>query len=234
MSPFQPVEKVPASEQVASALRDSILGGEIPAGEKLPPERKLAGRFQVTRTTLREALKKLEQLRLVAIRQGQGATVRDFRDASLDLLGYLLRPGSRFDADILSNILEARVSLGAEVTRLAALRRDDDDLRMLREQLEAMEGAKTPEDLQVLDFEFFRLLAAASRNMIYILIMNTLRTVHQANLSLFRGLSADLNIKAQRRILAAVELGDAKTAAAAARTYLEKGLALSPEPDPVP
>ena len=64
-------------EDVAEQLRDAILDGRFAAGRKLPPERELAQEFGVNRTSVREALKVLEGLGLVTVRQGDGATDRD-------------------------------------------------------------------------------------------------------------------------------------------------------------
>ena len=65
-----PVEKIKAPEQIAEMLLKYILQGGVSPGEKLPAERTLATQLNVTRATLREALKKLEQLKLIVIHQG--------------------------------------------------------------------------------------------------------------------------------------------------------------------
>ena len=63
-------------ESIAAQLRNDILDGTYKAGERLPAERDLASRLGVNRGSVREALKKLEQMGLVVIRRGDGATVR--------------------------------------------------------------------------------------------------------------------------------------------------------------
>ncbi|MBW1881260.1 MAG: FadR family transcriptional regulator, partial [Deltaproteobacteria bacterium] len=70
--PFTPIENVRTSERVADAIRRTILSGRFRPGEVLPPERTLAARFDVTRNTVREALRVLEHARLVSIRHGSG------------------------------------------------------------------------------------------------------------------------------------------------------------------
>ena len=87
-------------EEVAEQLRDAILDGRFAAGAKLPPERELAAEFQVNRTSVREAIKVLEGLGLVSVRQGDGATVRPLVDASLDVLGPMIFHGGRVDATL--------------------------------------------------------------------------------------------------------------------------------------
>src|SRR5258708_19613018 len=67
------------SETIYRALRRRILRGEFSAGDRLPGERELSESYDTTRNTLREAIRKLEQARLVTVRHGQGVTVADFR-----------------------------------------------------------------------------------------------------------------------------------------------------------
>src|SRR5438477_11463627 len=72
-------------------LRRKILCGELKAGERLSGERELASSYNTNRNTLREAVRKLEQARLVTVRHGQGVTVADFRKSgTLDLLSPFL------------------------------------------------------------------------------------------------------------------------------------------------
>jgi len=73
-------------ESIAARLRNDILGGTYKAGERLPAERDLASRLGVNRGSVREALKKLEQMGLVLIRRGDRATVRQRREQLLAAL----------------------------------------------------------------------------------------------------------------------------------------------------
>ncbi|MGC4068992.1 MAG: winged helix-turn-helix domain-containing protein, partial [Polyangiaceae bacterium] len=61
-------------------LRRQILKGELLPGERLPGERELAQKYDTNRNTLREAVRRLEQLHLVTVRHGQGVTVADFKN----------------------------------------------------------------------------------------------------------------------------------------------------------
>ena len=70
--PFRPPPRRRLHEEVAEQLRDAILDGRFAAGAKLPPERELAAEFRVNRTSVREAIKVLEGLGLVQVRQGDG------------------------------------------------------------------------------------------------------------------------------------------------------------------
>ncbi|MDF1661465.1 MAG: GntR family transcriptional regulator [Planctomycetota bacterium] len=88
IEPIAPRET--AAEACEKALRAAILRGEIPAGERLPPERHLSERFGVTRITIRGALARLSASGLLQTRQGSGHIVRDFRQhGGPDLLSGL-------------------------------------------------------------------------------------------------------------------------------------------------
>src|SRR5688572_10569909 len=88
-------DKPQATNNIAAGifldLRRQILRGQLSAGERLPGERELASKYDTNRNTLREAVRKLEQARLVTVRHGQGVTVADFRKTgTMELLPPLL------------------------------------------------------------------------------------------------------------------------------------------------
>jgi len=221
-----PVEKMKAPEQIAEMLLKFILSGGVNPGEKLPPERALATQLNVTRTTLREALKKLEQLKLIVIHQGKGIIVEDFHKASIDLIFSMLVINDEIDLKLLENILEARELFGTDVARCAARRADKKDIEQMKILMEKLVQTTDPGKLQQMDFEFFRQLALASKNMVYILLMNTIKTIHDKHLNVFLPLSTNLDTTLQQEILQAVIDGDEEKAAQGAQTFLKAGLEL--------
>src|SRR5213083_1201569 len=104
--PFRAPARRRLHEDVAEQLRDAILDGRFRAGTKLPPERELAAEFRVNRTSVREAIKVLEGLGLVTVRQGDGATVRPLEDASLELLGPMIFHGGRVELELVGQMGE--------------------------------------------------------------------------------------------------------------------------------
>lgn len=221
-----PVEKMKAPEQIAEMLLKYILQGGVRAGDKLPPERTLAEQLNVTRATLREALKKLEQLKLIVIHQGKGIIVEDFHKASIDLIFSLLVIDGEIDLKILENILEARELFGTDVAKMAARRADKNDIEQMKILMEELVQTTDPGKLQQMDFEFFRLLAQASKNIVYTLLMNTIKSIHDKHLNLFLPLSTNLDTTLQREILQAVINGDEEKAAQSAQTFLKAGIEL--------
>jgi GntR family transcriptional repressor for pyruvate dehydrogenase complex len=130
--PFRPPARRLIHQDVAEQLRDAILDGRFAAGEKLPPERELADEFQVNRTSVREAIKVLEGLGLVKVRQGDGATVQPLVDASFDVLPPMIFHGGRLDATLLADLGEVMIPLLVEMGRLAIERHTAEQIEALR------------------------------------------------------------------------------------------------------
>jgi GntR family transcriptional repressor for pyruvate dehydrogenase complex len=117
-------------------LRRQILRGELAPGERLPGERELAAKYGTNRNTLREAVRKLEQSRLVTVRHGQGVTVADFRKTgTMELLSPFLETAPELAevAHILEDILPARLLVIEYASRLAVRRADNNDIERLRD-----------------------------------------------------------------------------------------------------
>src|SRR5215831_19324680 len=131
--PFHPPPRRRLHEAVAEQLRDAILDGRFAAGRKLPPERELAAEFRVNRTSVREAIKVLEGLGLVSVRQGDGVTVRPLVEASLDLLGPMIFHGGRVDTALMAELGEVLRPLLLELARAAIARRRPEHLREMRQ-----------------------------------------------------------------------------------------------------
>lgn len=107
---LQPVTRRSVPEEVFEQIATDVLTGEMPPGEALPSERRLAELLGVSRPAVREALKRLSAAGLVEVRQGDVTTVRDFRrHAGLDLLPRLLFRNGELDISVVRSILEARL-----------------------------------------------------------------------------------------------------------------------------
>jgi len=168
-----------ASDQVFSALLEALLSGRYAPGEKLPTQRALAAEAEVTMGTLREALQRLEQMGLIEVRHGDAMRVRDWRrHGGLDVIAHLALASGGLDAGVLGDVFEARGLMLRELAALAADRRSADQAARLRELAAAISSAPDHHAAQRLDFAFFSELAEAAGNLVFVLIMNSIRSVY--------------------------------------------------------
>jgi GntR family transcriptional regulator, transcriptional repressor for pyruvate dehydrogenase complex len=156
-------------EQVVDVLLRRMVRGQYPVGSKLPTERAMAAEFGVNRNTVREALRYLENLELIAIRQGDGARVRDYRESgNLQTAKALLKVDDTMQQEILSAVLEVRRMVCPEIAYVAALRRSETHLvELQRLAFDAPELSIMERDKQV-----HRRIGQASGNLIYVLNTN--------------------------------------------------------------
>lgn len=151
--------------QVVRAVGQRIVRGDLHPGEGLDVEA-LESEFGVSRTVVREALRVLAAKGLVDARPRRGTYVRDRQDWSLldpDLLHW--RYEGRMDERFLDDLAEVRAIVEPAGARLAALRRDPDDLAALADAMEGMRRAGE-DDSQVIasDMIFHRTLLGSSHN----------------------------------------------------------------------
>lgn len=165
------------ADQVAEKLRLEILSGRYAPGDKLRPELELAKRFEVNRFTVREAMNKLEQMRLIKRHPGTGTVVLDYNEhASIDVLGDLVvGPDGRVNPFVVSHLLEAARVLSVEVSALAAERRNESDIRKLCAVVSDMRVEKRVSKILALDYDFHWALAGAAGNMVPRLVLNSVR-----------------------------------------------------------
>src|SRR3989337_2355685 len=74
---IEPVKSTRIYEEIVRQVKQMIAEGRLKSGDQLPPERDLAEKFMVSRTSVREALRALQSRGLIEIRAGEGAFVRD-------------------------------------------------------------------------------------------------------------------------------------------------------------
>lgn len=157
-----PIERVSVAEQVACSLLDLIRTGSVRAGQQLPTERELAATLQVSRPSVREAVRGLQILGVVKTRQGGGLFVSSLKTteilAPLQMLISLTE--ENFEA-----LHEARVLVEGALGRLLAAKVDEATIARLRKLVEIQRGlTDNPVAFRVCDMEFHRRLGAASGN----------------------------------------------------------------------
>ena len=176
---FEKAKQVRVFQDVVDQIQDAILEGRILVGEKLPSERELKETFNISRGTLREALRVLEQKGLIEIRLGVhgGAIVRQASpEPMLETLSLMV---GRKEIPF-SNIQEFRSSVEADIASLAAQRRTAEDLEGLSVILEEvryhLEEAYDWDAFIAADGRFHQALARIARNQLFSLVQ---RAVHE-------------------------------------------------------
>src|SRR4051794_9601547 len=165
-------------------------------------------------TSLREALKRLEQMGLIEARQGDAMRVRDWREhGGLDVIAHLLFRSGGLDATVLADVLEARGLMLRELAALAAERRDADQATRLAEMAEQVAAAPDDSAAQLVDFAFFTELAQAAGNLVFVLILNSIRALYFAHAERLPVTAGHQELAPlYRRAAAAVADGDADAA----------------------
>jgi DNA-binding FadR family transcriptional regulator len=205
-----PIARASVPDLVFAELRDAILSGRYAPGDRLPPQRVLAKELEVNMASVREALKRLEQLRLVAVRHGDATRVLDWRrSGGLEALASL----GTMDAEIAASLFEARRLLLTEAARLAAERRTDEQAAQLAELARAIGTAPDEKMAIVADWAFMATLIDASDNLVFRLIMNSVREVYLPSAGAFADMLGDAELYAEAA--QAIEDRDPDAAAAA-------------------
>ncbi|WP_370307858.1 FadR/GntR family transcriptional regulator [Sinimarinibacterium flocculans] len=222
---FQAISKRSVSDEVFEQLCNRIVSRELKAGEELPSERLLSEMLGVSRNAVREAIKRLQQARMVEVKHGGTTTVLDYRiEAGADLLPSLLfdRQG-RIQVDVARSIVRMRQVLSPEIAGDAAVNGGPTTADRLDAIVDAMVVAVAPAELQRLAFEFWEVLVDGSGNIAYRLAFNSLRKTYEPIWDLLtKMLGRDLQkLGAFRKLAVMVRQGDRGGAMDCAREYID-------------
>jgi GntR family transcriptional repressor for pyruvate dehydrogenase complex len=169
------------------SILEAIATGRLHPGDRLPSEVEQARGFQVSRATVREALRSLAEAGLISTVQGRGGgsfvnrldsgpVERNLSEA----MGLLLH----VDAISVGELLEARRALEGTCARLAATRRDPPDLAAMAEILEQARDDTLSADAWLdLDIRFHRVIARSSANRVLLVPLAALHAVVQPRLN---------------------------------------------------
>jgi GntR family transcriptional repressor for pyruvate dehydrogenase complex len=142
-------------------LAGEIMAGRMQTGERLPAERVLAETYGLSRPTVREALRGLQERGLVEIIPARGTFVRTptTADAAEPMASYYRRRNASA-----REVIEARLMLETFAARLAAQSATDEELEALRQCMTDCEAADNLVDRAQFDIAFHGLIARASHN----------------------------------------------------------------------
>jgi GntR family transcriptional repressor for pyruvate dehydrogenase complex len=219
---FETVRKVRRYEQVAEQIRRLISSGALKPGDLLPPERELAGRLGVGRSSIRDAVRTLEVMGILEPRQGHGTVVRDLSADALvlPLSNVLLRK-----RELVSELLDVRRMIEPGLAARAARNATGEEIQHMRTILDRHE-AKLRRGEQAIDedSDFHYAIALAARNSVVLRVLDVLMDLLRESRS--RSLQvpgrARRSFDGHRRVLRAIERRDAKAAEAAVRQHLQE------------
>jgi GntR family transcriptional regulator, transcriptional repressor for pyruvate dehydrogenase complex len=210
---FSPVRTRRTFEEAVDQIAERIKLGDLRPGDRLPSERDLASQMQISRPTVREALKVLVDSNVVEVRPGSGGgafVVNDRIPAQL-----VERQDMRIGE--VSGVLEARRLLEPRVAQLAALYATEEDFELMRRAIDAQRAvAALPEFLEhedrflQLDLQFHLAIARSTRNTTVVgLMRHLLRKLEIArDMALHVELVPDWTIDVHERTLAAIRSAD--------------------------
>ncbi len=215
------IKKIRLYEEVVGQLRQLIDEGRLKAGDRLPSERELAETFRVSRPSVREAIKTLEQEGLVITRPGSGTFIAAVDvEAIIQPLASLLSRGK----DALIDLFEMRRLVEPGIAALAAERATPADIQRLKEILQAQErqierGTSAVESDAAFHFAIGQATHNAALQRLVSAIVDILEPVREKSLQT-RG-RAHKSLASHREILVAIERHDPELARQAMQQHIE-------------
>ncbi|MDL2235154.1 GntR family transcriptional regulator [Christensenellaceae bacterium OttesenSCG-928-L17] len=158
-------------------LESMILSGKLEVGERLPPERDIAERMQVSRAVVNSGINDLARKGFLHVKPRSGVYVADYRryGTSETLLSIMQYNGGHLNRSEVRSILEIKLVVDRLAAELAIQRLNEGNLLALRERMEAMEQENTTEGSANATFEFYHELAMISGNTLLPLIYRSFR-----------------------------------------------------------
>jgi GntR family transcriptional repressor for pyruvate dehydrogenase complex len=185
---LKPITRSRLSEAAVDQIKGLITSRELGEGSKLPSERQLVEQLQISRASVREALRILEIMGLVEVKPGKGAFVKGTTgDLILPLPTWI-----SIHKENLHNHFEARLVLEPAAAGLAAVRASQSDLKALRDALDSFSAKLDERDIVGLiqaDISFHSLIGAATGNKTIRLLMDTIARF------LFEGWKASMRVE---------------------------------------
>lgn len=180
------------SDQVKDALKKAIGEGTFKVGDTLPKVEMLADHFKVSKVTVREALRGLEEEDLIKTKKGVSGGIY-ITQPSVDRVRDSVLHAFNFGGLTPWELIEFRQFTEPGIAELAAVRRTDEDIMKMRANLASCEKAIKHEGKIELGkhLEFHRLLADASRNRLMSSFMEAVTKVHE---DIFNKLNLNLKV----------------------------------------
>ncbi|HLA44865.1 MAG TPA: FadR/GntR family transcriptional regulator [Aggregatilineales bacterium] len=220
-SGFEPVRKrTSVAEEISRRILSLLRDRELRPGDKLPPERDLATMLEVSRPSLREALRALALMNIIEIRQGDGTYVSSLEpDQLLEHLDFVFH----LDESTLLQLFEARKIVEVGCVELAAKNIDAEALKKLETILTLCENTVGDADgFMQADLALHETLIEASQNPMLIRFMSSISQLGMASRQITTTSAAvrTASLEDHRAIVAAIQAHDPDAASAAMLHHL--------------
>lgn len=216
------------SQKIERKIEEAIRQKKLIPGTRLPSEKELCAQFAVSRTALREALRRLSARGLIDIRKGSGIYITELsiEDAINSLhLFYDLR----FNSDLILQIIEVRRLFEPEIARLAAKNRTDEDVKRLQKiqkELEKCNPDNTQLEVDLIN-RFHMAIAKSTQNPIVIISLEPVYSLLPRMRNLIYGNiegEKEYTMKYQEELIAAFRQKDSQKAYELSVNLLERNM----------
>jgi len=183
---FSPLKTKRRFEEISTKIKELILKGVLKTGDRLPSETELARQFKVGRQTIREALRLLELSGFITVQRG-GSGGPIIENTIMNTLSSSFLDAFKYSNTTIAELTLARIQIETQVLKEALKHIDDADVRALRENI-VRAKKMTAEGMQAFraNIDFHKLLAKASKNHVFVIVVDAIMTV-VANLLSRRG-----------------------------------------------
>jgi GntR family transcriptional repressor for pyruvate dehydrogenase complex len=223
---LRPISRLSLSDVIVGQIIDLISRGVLKPGERMPSEKLLCQQFAVGRTSVREALRSLSVMGILESHAGDGTFVADDNNRYLE---KALQWSLLLDRKVVDDLIETRLTLESETSCLAAQRARPDELHEISVAIEGMEESANQSDVYLdFDLRFHLAIARASQNSILFQLLSMIRGYLQTwiketlNAPPRRDskLRAEKSVAEHRKVLSALEAGNAQDARQAMREHI--------------
>ncbi|AYD40373.1 FadR family transcriptional regulator [Clostridium fermenticellae] len=221
---FSPIRSTKVYEQVIEQVKNMIIDGTLKKGDKLPSERELVEHLEVSRTSIREALRALQIIGLVECRQGEGNFIKQSFENNLFEPLSIMFMLQKSDPN---EIMELRKIIEIETAAIAAKRVTSGELDSMIPLINILKNSKSEEERVKADKDFHYTIARASKNFLIVSILNAVSSLIDSFIKdarrkiLVDKENVDVLAKQHKDIYLSLKDGDSKKASEAMRKHLD-------------
>ena len=203
------------TDEAITKIKDMLISGELSAGDRLPPEKELSEKLGLSRSSLREAVKALEIIRVLDVRRGDGTYVTSLEPKLLtEAMSFMV---DLHQDETILDIFAVRRILEPAAAAMAAGRITPEQTAALRATMENIDESTSVEQLVEHDHVFHQLITAAANNSYLASVLDALSS-STVRARIWRGLTqekaVDRTLSEHAAIVDALERGDAELAKA--------------------